>query len=113
MTDVKIYIAGPMTGLPDNNYPAFHEAARELQARGFEPLNPAVSGEEYLKENPHHILPYEWYMREGLKMLLQADGVALLPGWRHSNGARFEVKTAQICNIDVLPVDQWHAVSTG
>ena len=24
----RICIAGPMTGLPDNNYPAFHDAAR-------------------------------------------------------------------------------------
>ena len=38
---MRIYIAGPMTGLPDSNYPAFHAAEARLQALGHEPHNPA------------------------------------------------------------------------
>ena len=30
-----IYISGPITGLPDLNYPAFHAAAAELRALGW------------------------------------------------------------------------------
>lgn len=37
----RIYIAGPMTGLPDNNYPAFHEAAARLRKRCWHVENPA------------------------------------------------------------------------
>ena len=37
----RVYIAGPMTGLPDFNYPAFNAAAAKLRALGLEVLNPA------------------------------------------------------------------------
>jgi hypothetical protein len=37
----RAYIAGPMTGLPEFNFPAFHAAAASLRARGFEVENPA------------------------------------------------------------------------
>lgn len=30
-----IYLCGPMTGLPEYNYPAFHAAAAELRAQGW------------------------------------------------------------------------------
>ena len=33
----RIYLAGPMTGLPDLNYAAFHEAAQLLRAEGYDP----------------------------------------------------------------------------
>ena len=32
MTHPTVYIAGPMTGLPDFNYPAFHAAASAWRA---------------------------------------------------------------------------------
>ena len=36
-----IYLSGPMTGLPEFNYPAFHEAARRWRAIGWDVINPA------------------------------------------------------------------------
>ncbi|WP_457825134.1 DUF4406 domain-containing protein, partial [Staphylococcus aureus] len=32
----RIYVAGPMSGLPELNFPAFHAAAAELRAQGFD-----------------------------------------------------------------------------
>ena len=37
----RIYVAGPMSGLPAFNFPAFHEAAADLRACGFDVVNPA------------------------------------------------------------------------
>ena len=39
---MKTYIAGPMTGLPEFNRPAFNAAAKEIAASGHVPLNPAI-----------------------------------------------------------------------
>lgn len=39
-----LYIAGPMTGLPDYNYDAFHAAQAELHRAGFVVMNPALNG---------------------------------------------------------------------
>ena len=35
MSALRIYIAGPMSGLPDFNYPSFDRAEQDLAAAGF------------------------------------------------------------------------------
>ena len=37
----SIYIAGPMTGIVDYNFQAFHAAAKDLRAKGYTVFNPA------------------------------------------------------------------------
>jgi hypothetical protein len=91
----KIYLAGQMTGIPDFNYPAFHEAARRLRALGHEVLNPA--------ENPAPSCgTWQGYMRLALAQLVQCEAIALLPGWTESRGALIERKLAQILGMDVM-----------
>ncbi|PTQ70393.1 DUF4406 domain-containing protein [Pseudomonas sp. GV071] len=77
----RIYLSGPMTGLPDFNYPAFNAEAARLRALGYEVVNPA--------ENPPQA---SWadYMRQDIPQLLTCDTLALLPGWHNSRGARME-----------------------
>lgn len=90
-----IYISGPMTGMPDFNYPAFHAAADKWRAAGWEVLNPAENFEGRTDKQYHE------YIREDIKMLQRADAIALLPGWVDSKGARYELLTAQLLNLDV------------
>ena len=84
-----VYISGPMTGLPDFNYPAFNAKATELFHAGYTVRNPAliVGGQDW-----------EWrdWMREALKMQMEAEVVHMLPGWRKSRGARIERRLALI-----------------
>lgn len=95
-----LYIAGPMTGLPDNNYPAFDRAERRLREMGFDVLNPA--------RNEAPSLPtWENWMRLALAQVIQADGVALLAGWERSRGAKLEVRVAQALGIETFSVDIW------
>jgi hypothetical protein len=61
----RVYLAGPMTGLPEFNYPAFNAEAARLRALGYQVENPA--------ENP---LPAEapWHqcMRAAIARWLSA-----------------------------------------
>lgn len=83
-----VYIAGPMTGLPEFNYPAFHAVAIQWRNCGWTVLNPAESF------GGRTDLPYKRYMRNALKLVMKAGAVALLPGWGMSKGACMEVLTA-------------------
>ena len=84
----RVYIAGPMTGLPDYNYPAFHAAAAKLRAAGHEVESPAEPGQ---------VDGWTWadYMRRGLVQMLTCDTIALLPDWHRSRGARVEYNLAE------------------
>ena len=77
------YVSGPMTGLPDLNFPAFHAAAKYLRFRGVEVVNPAEFGEEPGKS---------WvdYMRKDIAALMRCNVIVMLPGWKKSKGAKLE-----------------------
>lgn len=95
-----IYVSGPMSGYPDLNFAAFHQAAAQLRAAGFHVVNPAEFGEEAGKT-------WEAYMREDIKALMDCDAVALLPGWGRSRGAMLELNIAVQLGMDVRPLEQW------
>lgn len=82
-----VYIAGPMTGIPDANRAKFAEAERIIKDWGGKPLNPATGTPDGL--------PYAFYMARALAMLNEADTIALLPEWWSSAGARFELECAK------------------
>lgn len=105
MNPLALYLAGPMTGLPDFNYPAFFAAADALRQAGYTVLNPADIG-------LHPTWTWADYMRVGLETLMtQADAVAVLPGWESSRGARLEVRLARRCGLRVHTVFTWHALT--
>jgi hypothetical protein len=84
----RIYVSGPMTGIPDHNFPAFNAEAARLRALGYEVVNP-------VDVNPDHGTPWAECLRNDLLALLQCDGIALLPGWESSRGAALELHVAR------------------
>ncbi|MCL6548895.1 MAG: DUF4406 domain-containing protein [Alicyclobacillus sp.] len=85
---MRLYLSGPMTGLPGFNRAAFHEAAATLRAQGYTVANPAaLHGDDGD--------PWEVWMRRALGLLLACDAVAFLPGWLASRGARLEHTVAE------------------
>ncbi len=92
---MRIYIAGPMTGLPDLNFPAFHAAAAALRAAGYTVINPAE-----LNSNPDA----SWYecMRIDIREMITCDSICLLPNWTMSRGARLEFHIAAQLNMQIL-----------
>jgi hypothetical protein len=93
----KMYLSGPMTGVPEWNHPLFHRVAAEFRLGGFEVCSPAefFDGDTTLERKV--------YMREAVKYLLDADTVVLLPGWENSEGARLEAKIAT--QLDLIIVE--------
>lgn len=104
---MRIYIAGPMTGLPEFNYPAFHTAAERLTERGFDPINPART------EVREHCRTWLDYMRASLHDLAACDAVATLPGWGESRGAALEVHIARSLELPVRSVMSWLTTGPG
>jgi hypothetical protein len=87
-----VYIAGPMSGWPQYNYPTFWYAASRFRAHGFKVLNPA--------ELPK-LDDWSSYMREGIKMVAQASHIFLLEHWRRSRGARLEFALARNLGLGI------------
>jgi Domain of unknown function (DUF4406) len=93
---MRWYIAGPMTGHKDLNFPAFNAEAQRLRSLGYEVVNPAE-----INSDPNA----GWHecMRKDIKELMGCDGVALLPGWESSRGARLEHTIASGLEMFICP----------
>lgn len=112
---MKLYIAGPMTGYPEFNFPAFATAALELRALGHDVVSPAEvplpCGCEDTGSSPAcGASAHEWadFLRSDLIALLRhAEGIAVLPQWEASRGASLEVHVAQALGLPVHPVEAW------
>jgi hypothetical protein len=91
-----VYISGPMTGYPDANYPAFHEAERHLRSIGCRVLNPARHFDGSLG------LTRETYMRKDVEELLKATMLYMLEGWEESEGASLEHEIAKELGLAIV-----------
>lgn len=97
---LKIYIAGPMTGIAENNYPAFLAAEEVLRERWGEVLNPARNFDG------RKGLSWADYMRASIGQLVQATDAVFLPGWHASPGARMERKLAEDLKITIWEAEE-------
>jgi len=95
MKKSRIYIAGPMTGLPDLNFPAFNAEAQYLRSLGFDVVNPA-------EVNPDHAMQWTECMRRDIAELVKCDAIRLLPGWQKSKGATLEHHIAERLGMAVI-----------
>lgn len=94
---MRVYIAGPMTGLPDFNVHAFHGAAREWRRMGWDVLNPAEAFDGDTTRS------YAEYVVHDLALLKTCDAIALLPGWDGVNarGSVWEWGVAQMLGLAI------------
>lgn len=113
----RCYVAGPMRGIKEFNFPAFNAAAAKLRDAGWIVFNPAekdnerhgtdiskgnVTGDESIAAQQHG-----FNLREALALDLdficrEADAVALLPGWERSKGANAEKATAEALGLEII-----------
>mgnify|MGYP000078277595 CR=1 FL=1 len=94
-----LYLSGPMSGIPDFNFPAFQAAAAHLRAQGYTVINPAEFGEG-------DGLAWSDYLRKDIRALMDCATIVLLPGWGASKGARLEEHIARELGMAVLTLDE-------
>ena len=92
----KIYIAGKVTGEPKHNCSVkFAKAAKEIEALGFEAVNP-------LEVVGTWDITWEAAMRICIAKLMECDKVYMLPCCGKSNGARIEIRIASVIKIPLV-----------
>lgn len=105
---MKIYIAGPMTGVKDFNFPLFFETEEKLKELGYEVINPAHNDGKTLEEalisagSPERpSKPWSHYMRRDLAHVLEVEALCVLPDWQNSKGAKLEVHVAEELGLPI------------
>jgi hypothetical protein len=95
-----LYLAGPVTGLPDHGKRRFAHVTAVLRAEGFEVISPIELGR--IADGS-----YEDYLLRDIKFgVVPATAIVLLPGWPHSRGAMGELNTAVTMGY---PIGIWHS----
>ncbi len=106
---MKLYLAGPMSGYPDQNAAEFDRVAQILRDMGHEVFSPAeqdrklgyVPGRPETRPETLALLNFADVMRQDLQEVLAADGAVFLDGWFKSNGAVLErivaESTGRVC----------------
>lgn len=102
---MKVYIAGPMTGVPQFNIPLFDRVAAELRTLGYDVVSPAeldspTMRAAALKSTDGGLAQLEHDTKETWGETLARDvrvlsdhgveGIVLLPNWTRSRGATLE-----------------------
>jgi hypothetical protein len=93
----KVYIAGPMTGYPELNYPSFHSTADRLRGMGFDVVSPA---ELNPIDEKYHVA-----IRKDILALIECDHICMLDGWEKSKGATLEHHIASVLGIELIEID--------
>jgi len=109
------YLAGPMRGIRDFNFPAFHDAASQLRKLGLVVFSAAeyeesIFGKGFNKSEHgdlKDIEHLEWDFRAAFNkdchcICTVADLLVCLPGWEKSKGATAEVAIGRTLGLPVL-----------
>lgn len=83
-----------MSGIAEHNYPAFDAACLLLREFEWDIVSPH---EEHIWVGARDATPEEWrqLLRSDLKLLMDCQGIILLPGWSRSKGAQLEFHVAK------------------
>jgi hypothetical protein len=111
----RLYLAGPMRGIKEFNFPAFFAGEDQLVRAGYAVFNPArhddMMGYPWKgatgRENPEGYSINKQLLTDLKWICLRAEGVALLPGWEESRGVMAEISTAAALSLPVQSVERW------
>ena len=123
---MRLYLSGPMTGVPDNNRPAFDAAAKRLREQGHFVINPAELSELFatplgldrcfrtyynpsdscdcanVEDASRRYNIAEQIMDADLAAVRSCDAIYLLRGWETSRGAKRELAEAIAHGLTIM-----------
>ena len=95
------YLAGPMRGILEYNFPEFRRQTAWLRGEGWQVFSPAERDENDPDiDHTEDVAGWtgsrglDYFMAHDLKAVCEMDAVICLPGWEESQGARLETVTA-------------------
>ncbi len=100
---MKIYLAGPITGLEELNLPEFRKFEKKLLDKNFEVIVP----HDLFKDIDTSEFLWEDYMKVCLPAMMECDKVITLNNWNKSRGTRLEVHVARELDMSVLPISRF------
>lgn len=116
----RVYISGPISGLPNGNRYAFEMAEQLVVDCGHLAVNPQKLNHEHEgrgcrgRDNVRHPSDttveqhlYGCYMAADLLALLDCDIIDMLAGWTGSRGARLEYEVAEACGLEIVLPTQY------
>jgi len=106
---VKIYLSGPMSGIPEFNAPAFAHYAQKYRDLGHEVVSPPELDKEA------NDVDYESCIKRDMRVLVDAgiEALYMLPGWQKSKGANLEKLLAELTGIPCYEAETgWHVTET-
>ena len=77
------YLAGPMSGYPDLNRQAFHDARRRWENAGIAVVSPV----DLMPPEENAATPVREFIERDIAALACCVGILMLPGWQASKGA--------------------------
>ena len=98
---MRYYIAGKMTGVDGYGFAAFDKACADLRSKGKTFASPHEINHGETPET-RGSLPYEHYIRAGLKLLLECEGIIMMTGWETSKGCMTELYVAYAAGMQGL-----------
>lgn len=108
----RIYVAGPMSGHPQFNVPAFLYAQEDLIAKDFDAILPVdldiPSERRQLLASPDGLdaAPRSWaeLLAEDLKLIgdTGVEGIVVLSGWQYSKGAKLETYFGRLLGLEIV-----------
>ena len=110
MKPASLYIAGPMTGIAEYNWPRFNEVDDALQAVGIETVNPAKMDEAYHVEDSIPAADFATgqsvgavnlasFLKRDFHYLTTCEGIVFIEGWQDSIGANCELIVGQMAGM--------------
>lgn len=108
---MKKYVSGKIGDRPEEEYrEEFARGAAFVLSQGDQPVTPmeviACEAEDCNPEDQKlsdgsYLHSWACYIRYDLLMMLECDGIVMLPSWRTSPGANFELDVAEKCGLQV------------